>query len=93
MDKHFYVTTPIYYVNAEPHIGHAYEAIAADVIARFQRLVGSVQHVAGAIHGDSQLRAVVDVGHRGLGGLTGGKKDGAGEGGGKCSTHRVSSGR
>ena len=33
----FYVTTPIYYVNAEPHLGHAYTAIAADVLARHMR--------------------------------------------------------
>lgn len=36
----FYVTTAISYPNGRPHIGHAYEAIAADVIARFQRLRG-----------------------------------------------------
>jgi methionyl-tRNA synthetase len=36
----FYVTTPIYYVNAIPHIGNAYTTLAADVIARFQRLKG-----------------------------------------------------
>jgi len=36
----FYITTPIYYVNAEPHIGHAYSTIIADVIARFYRLSG-----------------------------------------------------
>ena len=36
----FYVTTPIFYVNGPPHIGHAYTAVAADVIARFQRLDG-----------------------------------------------------
>jgi len=36
----FYITTPIYYVNAEPHIGHAYTTIVADVIARFYRLCG-----------------------------------------------------
>jgi methionyl-tRNA synthetase len=36
----FYLTTPIYYVNARPHIGHAYSTIAADVIARRQRLLG-----------------------------------------------------
>ncbi|QHS50663.1 methionine--tRNA ligase subunit beta [Edaphobacter sp. 12200R-103] len=35
--KKFYLTTPIYYVNARPHIGHAYTTIAADVIARRQR--------------------------------------------------------
>ncbi|MBS1801624.1 MAG: methionine--tRNA ligase subunit beta [Acidobacteria bacterium] len=37
--KKFYLTTPIYYVNARPHIGHAYTTIAADVIARRQRLL------------------------------------------------------
>ena len=36
----FYVTTPIYYVNDEPHIGHAYTTIAADVLARYHRLLG-----------------------------------------------------
>ena len=37
----FYVTTPIYYVNARPHIGHAYTTIVADVVARRQRLLGN----------------------------------------------------
>lgn len=36
----FYVTTPIYYVNAKPHIGHAYTTIVADVLARYHRLAG-----------------------------------------------------
>jgi methionyl-tRNA synthetase len=36
----FYITTPIYYVNDKPHIGHAYTTIACDVIARFMRLDG-----------------------------------------------------
>lgn len=36
----FLVTTPIYYVNDVPHIGHAYTTVAADVLARFQRLIG-----------------------------------------------------
>ncbi|NCN07563.1 methionine--tRNA ligase [Candidatus Falkowbacteria bacterium] len=36
----FYITTPIYYVNDKPHIGHAYTTIAADVLARFHRLKG-----------------------------------------------------
>lgn len=36
----FYVTTPIYYVNARPHIGHAYTTVAADVLARRHRLLG-----------------------------------------------------
>ncbi len=40
MKPAFYVTTPIYYVNGAPHIGHAYTSIAADVMARFKRLDG-----------------------------------------------------
>ena len=40
MSKTFYVTTPIYYVNAEPHIGHAYTTVIADFLARFHRLEG-----------------------------------------------------
>ena len=40
MNQRFYVTTPIYYVNGTPHIGHAYTSIAADVMARFKRLDG-----------------------------------------------------
>ncbi len=39
-NKHFYVTTPIYYVNDVPHIGHAYTTLACDVLARFKRLDG-----------------------------------------------------
>ena len=41
MNKKFYITTPIYYVNARPHIGHAYTTIACDTIARRQRLLGA----------------------------------------------------
>ena len=40
MEKAFYITTPIYYVNASPHIGHAYTTIVADVLARYHRLRG-----------------------------------------------------
>ncbi len=40
MAKAFYVTTPIYYVNDQPHIGHAYTTVAADVLARHNRLRG-----------------------------------------------------
>ena len=40
MKKTFYITTPIYYVNDKPHIGHAYTTLACDVIARFMRLDG-----------------------------------------------------
>ena len=40
MAKTFYITTPIYYVNDVPHIGHAYTTIAADVLARYHRMCG-----------------------------------------------------
>ena len=40
MKKKFYITTTAPYVNAEPHIGYALEIIAADVLARYRRLVG-----------------------------------------------------
>lgn len=39
-NKSFYITTPIYYVNDRPHLGHAYTTIACDVLARFKRLDG-----------------------------------------------------
>ncbi|MBI5892742.1 MAG: methionine--tRNA ligase [Deltaproteobacteria bacterium] len=39
-NKTFYITTPIYYVNDVPHIGHAYTTVAADVLARYKRLKG-----------------------------------------------------
>ena len=41
MSKTFFVTTPIYYVNDQPHIGHAYTTIAADVLARYHRQLGN----------------------------------------------------
>ncbi len=40
MTKKFYITTPIYYVNARPHIGHAYTTLACDTIARRHRMLG-----------------------------------------------------
>ncbi len=40
MKPSFYVTTPIYYVNDVPHIGHAYTTVAADVLARYKRIKG-----------------------------------------------------
>lgn len=43
-DSTFYVTTPIYYVNDVPHIGHSYTTIAADVLARYHRLAGRRVH-------------------------------------------------
>jgi methionyl-tRNA synthetase len=42
--SHFYVTTPLYYVNDKPHVGHAYTTIAADVIARWHTLIGNQVH-------------------------------------------------
>ena len=36
----FFITTPIYYVNAKPHLGHAYTTVVADAMARFHRLLG-----------------------------------------------------
>ena len=39
MEK-YYITTPIYYVNDKPHIGHAYTTILADTISRFRALIG-----------------------------------------------------
>ena len=42
--KPYYVTTPIYYVNDRPHIGHAYTTLACDVLARFKRLDGYRVH-------------------------------------------------
>jgi len=41
MARKFYITTPIYYVNARPHIGHAYTTLACDTIARRQRMLGA----------------------------------------------------
>ena len=41
MPNNFYITTPIYYPSAKPHMGHAYSSIIADFFARFKRLQGS----------------------------------------------------
>lgn len=43
-DKNFYLTTPIYYVNDKPHIGHAYTTILGDVLSRCHRLLGDPVH-------------------------------------------------
>ena len=58
------VTTPIFYVNGSPHIGHAYTAIAADVIARFKRLDGQdVYFLSGTDeHGQKVEKAAQDAG-------------------------------
>ena len=60
----FYITTPIYYVNDVPHIGHAYTTIAADVVARYKRLEGNeVFFLTGTDeHGQKVQQAANDVG-------------------------------
>ncbi len=60
----FYISTAIAYPNGRPHIGHAYEAIAADVIARFQRLMGrDVFFQTGTdVHGLKMVQAARDKG-------------------------------
>ncbi|MGQ9731576.1 MAG: methionine--tRNA ligase [Candidatus Zipacnadales bacterium] len=60
----FYITTPIYYVNAQPHIGHAYTTIAADALARFHRLLGeNVLFLTGTDeHGQKNLEAAKAAG-------------------------------
>ena len=44
MNKNFYITTPIYYPSAKPHMGHAYSSITADFFARFKRIDGFKVH-------------------------------------------------
>jgi methionyl-tRNA synthetase len=60
----FYVTTPIYYVNAQPHLGHAYSTIAADVVARHMRQRGEeVFFQTGTDeHGEPTVRAAEEQG-------------------------------
>jgi methionyl-tRNA synthetase len=60
----FYVTTPIYYVNDVPHIGHAYTTVTADAVARWQRLVGDdVYFLTGTDeHGLKVARAAEEAG-------------------------------
>ncbi len=64
MTKRFYVTTPIYYVNGAPHIGHAYTSVAADVLARWKRLDGyEVFFLTGTDeHGQKVEKAALDAG-------------------------------
>jgi methionyl-tRNA synthetase len=60
----FYVTTPIYYVNAEPHLGHAYTTVVADALARFHRLLGEDTRFQTGTdeHGDKVMEAARKVG-------------------------------
>jgi len=63
MKKAFYVTTPIYYVNASPHIGHAYTTIVADVMARFYRMFGDETYFLTGTdeHGDKVAEAAAEA--------------------------------
>ncbi len=64
MTKRYYITTPIYYVNGAPHIGHAYTTIAADVLARWKRLAGyDVFFLTGTDeHGQKVEKAAAEAG-------------------------------
>jgi methionyl-tRNA synthetase len=64
MEKAFYITTPIYYVNAAPHIGHAYTTIVADVMARYYRLRGFRTFFSTGTdeHGDKIVEAALKAG-------------------------------
>ncbi len=64
MNDKFYVTTPIYYVNDIPHIGHAYTTIAADILARHSRLISEdVFFLTGTDeHGQKVEKAAIDKG-------------------------------
>jgi methionyl-tRNA synthetase len=63
-DDVFYLTTPIYYVNDVPHLGHAYTTVAADFICRFKRLSGQKVHFLTGTdeHGEKLLRTAVAKG-------------------------------
>lgn len=60
----YYVTTPIYYVNADPHLGHAYTTIAADILARYHRQCGDeVFFLTGTDeHGNKVAQAAQELG-------------------------------
>ncbi|MBI4246215.1 MAG: methionine--tRNA ligase, partial [Candidatus Rokubacteria bacterium] len=64
MSDRFYLTTPIYYVNARPHLGHAYTTIVADAMARWRRLAGDdVFLLTGTDeHGDKIAQAAAKAG-------------------------------
>ena len=76
-EKRYYLTTPIYYVNDAPHIGHAYTTLACDVLARFMRLDGhEVFFLTGTDeHGQKVEKSAPGGGH----GATGLHRQGFGE--------------
>ena len=60
----FYLTTPIYYVNARPHLGHAYSTIIADAVARYHRIAGDETFFLTGTdeHGDNIARVAAQAG-------------------------------
>jgi len=66
LSETFYVTTPIYYVNAEPHLGHAYTTIVADVMNRFHQLASRETYLLTGTdeHGDKMVKAAEAAGQR-----------------------------
>jgi methionyl-tRNA synthetase len=60
----YYITTPIYYVNARPHLGHAYSTVVADVLNRFHRMCGQETYFLTGTdeHGDKVVRAAKQEG-------------------------------
>jgi methionyl-tRNA synthetase len=64
MSRYFYVTTPIYYVNAKPHLGHVYTTVIADVLARYHKLMGQeVFFLTGTDeHGDKIMETAKGLG-------------------------------
>ena len=66
-DKVFYITTPLYYCNDAPHVGHAYATFGADVIARYQRALGrEVVFTTGTDeHGQKMEKAAREKGYSG----------------------------
>ena len=60
----YYLTTPLYYVNAAPHIGHTYTTMAAETIARFKRMQGydAVMFTGTDEHGQKVERAAEAIG-------------------------------
>ncbi|HEX3670080.1 MAG TPA: methionine--tRNA ligase [Candidatus Cybelea sp.] len=63
MERAYYVTTPIYYINGNPHIGHAYTSIVADVVARTARTFGSAFFLTGSDeHGQKVANAAAAAG-------------------------------
>ena len=64
MTARYYITTPIYYVNAPPHLGHAYTTIVADVLNRFHTLIGKETYFLTGTdeHGDKVVEAAAAAG-------------------------------